>query len=132
MVDIITSSDGRNIMKTSLKLLIIVGIIFQLLSSQVYGGVRERITKNQLRAKEYILQLKNGADPDKLKRPYLRRHNKWKVKKSRREIKRAMDRAEALARAGKRRFIRIPDYVYKGMSEKKYTALQERRNKRNR
>jgi len=117
-------------MKKVFSLLIAIGICFQLLSLPVYGGTKDRITWNQLMGKDYMLKLKNGADPDKLERPRLTRHHKWKVKQSRREVIKAMDAAEALARAGKRELIEEnPEYSFKGMSEEDFTALREKKNK---
>ena len=103
---------GGNIMKTVLKWILLTSLLIQFLSVPVYANSKRWIERNQEKARIYITQLKNGADPDRLERPHLRRHNKWKVKQSRKERKRAMDRAEALARAGKRYLIRIPDYAF--------------------
>ncbi len=104
-------------MNITFRWLMVAAIVFQLLASPVYGASKAIITRNQLKAIEYITQLKAGADPNSLTRPQLRRHNKWKVKQSRREINKAMDEAEALARAGKHHLIQKPEFVYKGLSE---------------
>jgi len=56
-------------MRTALKWLMVMEIVFQFLSSSVYGGTRNIIIKNQLKAQEYITQIKAGADPNSLTRP---------------------------------------------------------------
>lgn len=108
-------------MKKTIKLLIVMGIIFGFLSSPAYGGWKETVTNNQVKATEYINQLKTGADPNSLTRPNLRRKNHYKAKQSYREIGKAMDEAEALARAGKAKLIKEPEFVIKGVSEEKAT-----------
>jgi hypothetical protein len=109
---------GRNTMKPIFKWSLLTALFIQFLSVPAFANSNPWIVQNQEKARIFITQLRNGADPDRLKRPHLRRHNKWKVKQSRKEIKRAMDRAEALARAGKQHLITIPDYVFAGSSEK--------------
>jgi len=108
-------------MKKLLKLLIAIGIIFNFLTLPVHAGWKETVTNNQMKATEYITQLKDGANPDSLTRPTLRRKNHFKAKRSYREVNEAMDDAEALARAGKADQIEEPEFVYKGVSEKKTT-----------
>jgi len=103
-------------MKPIFKWILLAILFIQFLSVPVFANSKKWIVRNQEKARIYITQLKNGADPDRLQQPHLRRHNKWKVKQSRKEIKRAMDRAEALARAGKQHLITIPDYVFNGSS----------------
>ena len=111
-------------MRTKIKWLLVAGIVFQFMVSPVYGSNKYIITMNQLRANEYISQLKAGVDPKSLTRPYLRSHHNYKVKRSRREIRKALDIAEALSRAGKYHLIQEPEYVFKGMSEESTKALQ--------
>ena len=112
-------------MRTLLKWLMVVGMVFQFMSSSVYGGTKDIIIKNELKAQEYITQLKAGADPNSLTRPRLRRHHKWRVKRSARELKKDMDAAEALARAGKHHLIQEPDYIFQDMSEEKIRTLRD-------
>lgn len=106
-------------MKRILKCLIITTTIFLFLFSPVYGGWKEIVSNNQLKATEYINQLKTGADPNSLTRPNLRRQNHYKAKQSYREVSKAMDDAEALARAGKADLIKDPEFVYMSASEEK-------------
>ena len=108
-------------MKKLLKLLIAIGIIFNFLTLPVHAGWKETVTNNQVKAIEYITQLKDGADPDSHTRPTLTRENRFKAKRSVQEINQAMDDAEALARAGKAELLQEPEFVYKGVSEKKTT-----------
>ena len=105
-------------MRKTFRWLIAAGIVLQFLSSTVYGGFKETITQNQVKAAEYITQLKAGADPDTLTRPQLRRNQKdFKAKQSVKEINKAMDEAESLARDGKHDLIQKPDFNYEGVSE---------------
>lgn len=106
-------------MKTVFKWLMLAGIVLQFLCSPVYSGYLGKITQNQIRAKEYIAQLKAGADPNRLERPQLRRDKKTKMKRSRREIIAAMDESEALARGGKRNLIKEPEFTINGEPEDK-------------
>jgi hypothetical protein len=108
-------------MRKMLKWLIAIGIILNFLSSPVQGGWKQTVTNNQLKATEYINQLKTGADPNSLTRPTLRRKNNFRAKRSQQEINKAMDDAEALARAGKPDLIKVPEFAYKGVSEDKAT-----------
>jgi len=98
-------------MKKLLNCLFLFGPIVQLLSSSVYAGhrVKYKIMTNQLKGQEYIFQLKDGANPDILERPRLRLSGNYKAKKERREMYKAMDEAEALARQGKRNLIQLPN-----------------------
>jgi hypothetical protein len=106
-------------MTTVSKWLIVAGIVLQFLCSPVYSGYQGKITRNQIRAKEYIGQLKAGANPNTLERPQLRRDKKTKMKRSRREIIGAMDEAEALARAGNHNLIKEPEFTINGAPEDK-------------
>jgi len=107
-------------MKTVIKWLMVAGILLQFLCSPVYSGYQGKITQNQIRAKEYIAQLQAGEDPDNLTRPQLRRDKKTKMKRSVREINKAMDEAEAFARAGKYYLIKEPEFTVNGIPEEKY------------
>jgi len=115
---------GAITMRMSFRWFLLAGIVLLFLITPVYGGWKEVVTKNQIKATEYISQLKSGADPDSLTRPKLKRGNKAKSKKSHREILKAMDEAETLARSGKHDLIEKPEFFYKGVSEKKAKTLQ--------
>jgi hypothetical protein len=112
---------NRNItMKTVIRWLLVAGILLQFLCSPLYAGYEGKITRNQIRAREYIAQLQNCADPNKLERPQLRRDKRTKMKRSVREINKAMDEAEALARAGKCKLIKQPMFTVNGVPEAQY------------
>lgn len=105
--------------------LLIVPIVL-LFGSSVYGGWKNKVVSNQVKAAEYIIKLKKGVNPSKLKRPTIRRGEKARAKAANREVKEAMDRAEKLARSGKHKLIEAPqfkaivsDEAY-GQAEKKY------------
>ena len=112
-------------MKTVSKWLMVAGIVLQFLCSPVYGGYEAKITQNQIRAKEYIAQLQTCADPNTLTRPQLRRDKKTKMKRSVREINKAMDEAEALARAGECYLIKEPEFTVNGIPEEEYKKMRQ-------
>lgn len=93
-------------------------------SALAMGGWKEKITGNQLKAKAYIEQLMNGADPDSLERPHIRYDQKYQAKVANREIRQAMDQAEQLAREGKQDQIVMPEFKPL-MSEERYYELKE-------
>ncbi len=105
-------------MNTFLRLIIVIGIFISL-CSPCYAGWKEKIVKNQKKAITYISALKSGADPNKLKRPVLRRDKKAKANIANRKIRKAMVGAEALARSGKHDLIEIPDFKNKLDSKEK-------------
>ena len=98
-------------MKPIFKLLISSGIIFQLLLSPVFAGSNNVINENLMKTNEYISLLKEGANPDNVTRPRLRRHHKYRVKRAAREMYQSMDKAEAFARAGKHHLIQKHNYI---------------------
>ena len=107
-------------MKTVIRRLLITGIVLQFLSFPLYAGYLGKITQNQIRAKEYIEQLQNCTPPDELTRPTLRRDKNSKMKRSVREINKAMDEAETLAQAGKCNLIKQPEFTINGIPEERY------------
>jgi len=108
----------------------LIAMVFLFFCSPAYG-YHGKITLNQIKAKEYISQLQAGADPDSLTRPHLRRDKNNKMKQSRREIQKAMDDAEALARAGKYQLIKEPEFKYNGIPEDKYRAMRNEKQNSN-
>jgi hypothetical protein len=92
---------GEGTMKTVLRWLVVVGIIFQFLPPSAYAGWKNIVADNEKRAAEYISLLKAGADPGSIERPSMRHADKFQAKKQQRRFYQAMDRAEELARAGR-------------------------------
>lgn len=115
-------------MKTIIRIAVSL-VLCVIFSAPVLAGWKEKITRNQLQAREYILKLKDGADPDKVKRPSLRRVDKYKGKQANSEIREAMNNAEKLARAGKHRKIEEPEFTFKGIDIEKYQELQSEKKK---
>ncbi len=87
---------------------------------------KNKIVTNQLKAAEYIVKLKNGANPDKLQRPRIRRDEKAKAKAANQELRAAMDEAERLARAGKHALIQAPKFR-RIVSEEQYQKMEQQR-----
>lgn len=96
-----------------------------LLSLPAYAW-KNKIVNNQFKAADYIVKLKNGAHPDKLQRPTIRRDEKVKAKAANRELRDAMDEAERLARAGKHDQIKPPKFR-RIVSEEQYQAIEKQR-----
>jgi len=101
----------------SLSKLIIILALTLLSSLPSYAGWKDKIVENQTKAINYISALQAGEDPDKLERPILRRDKKTKVNLANREIRKAMDEAEKLARAGKHQLIKLPEFKNEPVSE---------------
>lgn len=93
-------------------------------SSWAMAGWKEKVTRNQIKAREYIEQLMNGADPESVERPHIRYDEKYQVKRANREIRQAMDQAEEMAREGKHDQITMPEFKT-FMSEERFYELQE-------
>jgi len=111
--------------KTAYLPLLIVSIVL-FFGSSVYGGWKNKVVSNQVKAADYIIKLQKGVNPGKLKRPTMRRDEKASAKAANREVKEAMDRAEKLSRSGKHQLIETPQFKaiisdegYK-QAEKKY------------
>lgn len=93
---------------TYLSLLIITIVL--LFGNPVYGGWKNKVVSNQVKAAEYIIKLQKGVNPAKLERPSIRRDDKPSAKSANREVREAMDRAEKLARSGKYQLIESPKF----------------------
>ena len=113
--------------RTYISLLIIPIVL--LLGSSVYGGWKNKVVSNQVKAAEYIINLQKGVHPGKLKRPTIRRDEKASAKAANREVKEAMDRAEQLARSGKHQFIETPQF--KAVVPDEAYEQAEKKNKKN-
>ena len=101
----------------------IISTVILAFSSPVHAYWKNKIVKNQIKATEYILQLKNGAHPDQIERPNLRRDRKARAQAPNRELKAAMAKAERYARAGKHDRIETPEFR-QIVSERRYRELQ--------
>lgn len=100
-------------MRFMLRLLILLGLLFQLLSSFVFADSKYPIiTHNLQKTNEYIALLQTGVNPDSITRPDLQLINKWKAKRARKEMNYAMDKAEKLARSGRSNQIQLYYYPY--------------------
>lgn len=111
-------------MKNIFKWLLVAAITLSF-SSPALAYWKEKIVKNQIKAIEYIQKLQNGADPDRIERPTLRRDRKARAQSPNRELKAAMARAERYARAGKHDRIEIPEFKYRLVSERHYKKLKK-------
>ncbi|MFT5701349.1 MAG: hypothetical protein ACI8ZB_004240 [Desulforhopalus sp.] len=98
-------------MKKTMYLPLLIIPFMLLFGSSVYGGWKQIIARNQIKGTEYIVQLQKGANPDKIARPSLRRGQKAKARVANREIVEAMDQAEKLARSGKYKLIKTPEFT---------------------
>ncbi len=110
-------------MSIYIRWLIILGIILSF-SSPAHAFWKNKIVKNQIKAVEYIQELRNGADPDEITRPTLRRDRKARAQAPNRELKVAIAKAERLARAGRHDRIEIPEFKHKIVSERRYKELE--------
>jgi hypothetical protein len=104
-------------MKSRIHSAIIAGLFILFLTSPAFAGWKSKVTQNQLKATQYIAQLKNGANPNTIKRPQLRRDKKWEAKQSHKEIIAIMIQAEELAKTGKQGLIKKPVFKFNGLSE---------------
>ena len=104
-------------MKSRIRSAIIAGLFILFLTSPAIAGWKSKVTQNQLKATKYIAQLRNGANPNTIKRPQLRRDKNWKAKQSQNEIIAIMTQAEQLAKTGKRGLIKKPVFKFNGLSE---------------
>ena len=88
-------------MKAVVRWLVLMGIVLQFVFLGTYATAKGRGDSNARNVAEYISQLKAGANPDTLKRPQVRHLKGFRGKRFNTQLKKAMDDAEALARAGK-------------------------------
>lgn len=107
-------------MGTFFRRLLAVAMVFQLLQffPGTAGAYDEEENTNQLRAHEYILQLKSGKEPDTIERPVLKKARTREAKIRRRRMLQAMDQAEDLARAGNSNLIEDPSWILHQSPEK--------------
>lgn len=98
---------------------------FLFLSNPAFAW-KNKIVNNQFKVADYIVKLQNGANPDKLKRPTIRRDEKASAKAANRELRDAMDEAERLARAGKHKEIKPPKFR-RIVSEEQYQEIEKQR-----
>ena len=115
--------------RTTYLSLLIIPIVL-LLGSSVYGGWKNKVVSNQVKAAEYIIKLQKGVNPGKLKRPTIRRDQKPSAKAANREVKEAMDRAEKLARSGKHQLIESPQFKAI-ISDEGYKQAEKKHKKNN-
>lgn len=104
---------------------LLVLITALLLSLPAYAW-KNKIVNNQIKAADYIVKLKNGANPDKLQRPRIRRDEKAAAKAANQELHAAMDEAERLARAGRHDQIQPPKFR-RIVSEEQYQKVEKQR-----
>ena len=104
-------------MKTFFRWLVVVGIIFQFLSPSAYAAWKNIVADNGRKAAEYISLLKAGAEPDSIKRPFLRHVNTYEAKQQKKRFIKAMDEAEELARAGRHEQIMELEIDWRGSDE---------------
>lgn len=97
-------------MKRTVSVLLLISAALLFFAGSVYGGWKNKIVLNQVKASEYISKLQKGTNPKKLSRPSLRRDAKACAKAANRELRAAMDRAEKLARLGRSHLIENPDF----------------------
>jgi hypothetical protein len=88
-------------MKTFFRWVLMVGIVFQFLSSPAYAWWKAKVAVNERMAAEYIARLKDGADPGSVERPAMRFISQYQAKQEQKKFIKAMDEAEEFARAGK-------------------------------
>lgn len=95
--------------------LLMIGIVLQLLSVPAHAWWKAKVAINEKNAAEYIEKLKSGADPDSVRRPTMRFIEKIQAKNEQKRFFKAMDEAEALARAGKHEEIRELELKYQDL-----------------
>lgn len=110
--------------------LLVTLLVGLLLTSPAFGGWKEKIVFNQFKAVEYIEKLQNGADPDKIERPYLRYDERAKANAANKEIRSAMEKAEELARQGRYDLIEIPEFKVDLVSDAYRKQLNKEYNER--
>jgi hypothetical protein len=96
---------------------LVVCLLSLCLVSPAFGFWKEKITRNQVSVIKYVTKLQEGAEPQMVERPGLRRDNNYKVKQSVKELRAIMDEAEELAKAGKHEQIKDPVFSIRGMSD---------------
>lgn len=103
-----------------LQILLTVSLMLQLLSLPAYGYWKVKMAISERNAAEYISQLKAGARPDDLTRPEMRYDEEYNAKMYVKELNRAMDEAERLARQGRNDQIEELELQFRLPEEKEY------------
>ena len=88
-------------MRTFFRWLVTIALVLHFLAPMAYAGWKNKVASNERRAAEYISLLKAGEEPGSIKRPIMRHISHYQAKQLQKKLIRAMDDAEALARAGK-------------------------------
>jgi hypothetical protein len=112
----------KNMKRIAYLTLLVLSVVF-VLNNPALAGWKEKIANNQIKVAEYIMKLKNGASPDNVTRPTLRREDKYKAKIANKELRQAMEEAEQLARDGKNASINPPTFT-RIVSEETYEDLE--------
>lgn len=102
----------KNIVKYFMGSLLCLSLV-----SPAFGFWKEKVTRNQVNVIEYVAKLQDGADPDSVERPRLRRDENYKAKQAVKELQAIMDGAEELAREGKHGEIEDPVFSFRGLSD---------------
>ena len=95
-----------------LRWLLAVGMVLQFLSLPAHAFWKDKVAINERNAAEYIDKLKSGANPNSVRRPTMRFIEDFPAKKEQKRFHKAMDEAEALARAGKPELIKDLELKY--------------------
>jgi hypothetical protein len=124
LISIERNKKMKNMKRIAYLTLLVLSVVF-VLNNSALAGWKEKIANNQIKVAEYIMQLKNGASPDNVPRPTLRREDKYKAKIANKELRQAMDEAEQLAREGKNALIKPPSFT-RLVSEETYQDLEKK------
>lgn len=98
-----------------LRWLLIIGMVLQSTSLPAHAWWKAKVAINEKNAAEYIEKLKSGADPNSVVRPTMRFIKKIQAKNEQKRFFKAMDEAEALARAGKHEEIKELELKYQDL-----------------
>ena len=109
-------------MKKFSRVLLMVGIMLQLSFLPVYGNGfwKIKMAISERNAAEYIHELKAGAQPGSLKRPEMRHDKEYEAEVYVKELNKAMDEAERLARLGKNEQIKEPELRFPPPKKSEY------------
>lgn len=112
-------------MRKMMKLAFFSILLFHFTLVPAFADWKTKIVNNQIKVMNYISQLQKGADPNNITRPTLRHDKKYKASLANKELREAMDEAEALARAGKHDQIKDPVFGTQLVSEERFKHLQQ-------